>query len=103
MAISNFKDLQAFITKVLTDNGDWGLLKNSPHGAFWNDLSYADFISPDQSVPNTGVTPILIPKNSAGSNIIIALSNGSMPMGGTAFTPAQIAEISGWIDTNCPQ
>ena len=103
MAITSFKQLQQFITKVLTDNGDWGLVGNSPHGAFWNDLSYDQFISAAQQVPNTGTGPILVPKNSAGSNIIIAMKSGSMPMGGTPFTTDQINEITGWIDAGCPQ
>lgn len=118
--LSSFAEVQAFITQVLTQNGELGGVGGSQHGSFWTSLSYNDFVTgnvPNVTDPNTGQpVPILVKGNSATSNIILALqgvgplfdpnngSFGQMPANGPPmFTADQIASIAGWIDAGCPQ
>lgn len=117
MTITSYAGLAAFITKVLTDNHQINSVRNAPHKDFWNTMSYQDFTT--GNVPNVtdGGNPlrILIPGNSQASTIVHALqgtgifdpntgSQDRMPANGPPFfTDAQIQEIAGWIDANCPQ
>jgi len=116
--LNSFASVQQFITQVLTQNGDMGLVAGAPHGAFWNTLPYSQFVNgnvPNVDDPNTGQPmPILVNGNSAQSNLIIALLGigpmfgangaiGQMPVGGTPFTLDQIKSIAAWIDNSCPQ
>jgi hypothetical protein len=110
--LNSFAAVQAFLTQVITQNGNE--ISSAKHKAFWNTLNYTQFTT--GNVPN--VSPpvrILIPKNSAQSNIIMALlgqgplfgstgTYGQMPADGPPFfTPAQVDEIAGWIDAGCPE
>jgi hypothetical protein len=106
MAINSFKDVQAFFSSIVA---------GPPHGAFWNTLSYTDFVYgpvPNVIDPNTyQPISILCKGNGAQSNIIFALSGtpgtlwdpnnpagfGQMPRGGPYFSAAQIQELSDWI------
>jgi hypothetical protein len=109
MALNSFADVQAFISQVLTNNGEDA--SGAPHGNFWNTCTYDDFTK--GKVPGVDSVPILVVGDADSSNIIQALlgtgqfANGSyprMPAGGpTYFTPDQIAEIAAWIDNGCPQ
>ena len=118
LAISSYAQFQLYLTKILTgnissqtgNNEEQDSENQSPHGAFWNTLSYNDFVN--GTVPNVGVS-IVIKGNSAQSNLILAL-RGQPPFDGSQFsrmpadgppylTDAQIAPIAAWIDAGCPQ
>lgn len=118
--LQSYAQAQAFITKVLTDNGEQGGVAGAPHGWFWSKLSYEQFVNgtvPGVKDPNTGQPlPVLIKGNSAQSNLILALQGkgplfdsntgafGQMPANGPPmFTADQIAQIAGWIDNGCPE
>jgi hypothetical protein len=116
--LKSFADVQSFIKKVLTDNGDLGKVARAPHKDFWATMSYTAFVTgnvPGVVDPNTNQPmPVLVKGDSTKSNLIQALLgigpifgvNGSisqMPEGGTAFTLDQIKSIANWIDNNCPQ
>jgi hypothetical protein len=109
--LNSFAAVQAFLTQVITQNGND--ISGAPHKAFWN-TTYSQFIT--GNIPN--VSPpvrILIPGNSAQSNIIMALRGqgplfgpsgtyGEMPADGPPFfATAQVDEIAGWIDAGCPE
>jgi hypothetical protein len=116
--LNSFKAVQDFLNEVITQNGTG--ISSAKHGAFWTNwtnktnTTYTEFTT--GKVPN--VSPpvrILIPKNSAQSNIIMALrgegplfgstgSYGQMPADGTSyFTPDQVNAIAAWIDAGCPE
>jgi hypothetical protein len=117
--LNSFSDVQKFITKVLTDNGDIGSVTGAPHKAFWSDLSYDQFVNgnvPGVPDPASGKpVPILVKGNSANSNLILSLqgkgplfdpttgSIGQMPFQGTPFSDDQIISIANWIDAGCPE
>ena len=116
--INSYAQLQQYLTGILTANissqtgntEESDSENQSPHGAFWNTLSYDDFVNGD--VPNVGI-PILVIGNSKQSNIILALT-GQPPFDGSQFqqmpadgppylTADQVAPIAGWIDAKCPK
>ena len=118
MALNSFADVQAFFNNFIKDNNI--NITKAPHLAFWNTLSYKDFVT--GSVPNVfwpnSTTPvsILCKGNGPQSNIIYALSGTTgtpwdpntgdfpqMPPGGPYFTSAQIQELSDWISAGCPE
>jgi hypothetical protein len=110
--LNSFAAVQAFLTQVIAQNGND--ISGAPHKAFWN-TTYTQFTT--GNIPNVGPPParILIPGNSAQSNIIMALlgqgalfgpsgTYGQMPTDGPPyFTAAQVAETAGWIDAGCPE
>jgi hypothetical protein len=118
VAITSYVQLQQYLTQILTANislqtgntEESDSENTAPHGAFWNSLSYSDFVTGD--VPNIGV-PILVKSKSGASNLILAL-RGQAPFDGSQFermpadgppflTEEQIAPIAAWIDAGCPQ
>jgi hypothetical protein len=118
--LNSFSDVQQFITKILTDNGEIGGVPASPHKAFWSTLTYDQFVNGNVSGvadPSSGqAIPILVKGNSANSNLILSLqgkgplfdpntgSVGQMPANGPPmFTDDQINSIAKWIDAGCPQ
>jgi hypothetical protein len=115
MAITSFAQLKAFIDNVLLRNGESGGVGHSPHRAFWDDLTYDQFVN--GNTPNVDPpVKILVAGNSAQSNIIMALRGsgplfdpntgayGQMPANGPPyFTNEQVDEIAAWIDNGCPQ
>jgi hypothetical protein len=120
MALNSFSDVQQFITKVLSDNGEMGDVPGSPHKAFWNTSTYDQFVDgavPGVTDPTTGQPiSILIKGDSAHSNLILSLqgkgplfdpttgSFGQMPANGPPmFTDDQIKSIANWIDVGCPK
>jgi hypothetical protein len=120
MPLTNYKQVQDFITTILTQHNQMNGAKKSPHKDFWNSLSYNDFVNgsiPGVEDPDTGApVPILIKGNSADSNLILSLRGmgplfdpdsgafGQMPANGPPmFTAAQIKELADWIDAGCPQ
>jgi hypothetical protein len=114
MALTSFAQVQAFITQVLTQNGEDGGVSSSPHGAFWSNLTYDQFKTGTVPGVNPPV-PILVVGDSKNSNIIQALQGvgplfgpdgqyGQMPGNGPPFfTSEQIKEIADWIDNSCPR
>lgn len=111
MALKNYADVQAalnaFVTKAGVTPGQ------APHGAFWNSMQYQGFIT--GTVPGVPLGPwkILEVGNSRASNIIQILSGygqayndfGQMPQPSPPYEPEQsalIADLSAWIDANCP-
>ncbi len=114
MAITSFAQLKSFMDNVLSKNGQSIDAERSLHSAFWNDLTYDQFIN--GNVP--GVDPpvkILVVGKSAQSNLILSLRGlgplfdpnsgtyGPMPADGPPyFSDQQIAEIAAWIDAGCP-
>jgi len=120
MALNTFEDVKVFIDKVLTDIHKIGGVKFSPHGAFWNDLSYEEFVNgnvPGVQDPNTGAGILILQKGrSAESTLILSLQgkgplfdpiSGAFPRmpanGPPYFSTEQIAEIADWIDRGCPK
>jgi hypothetical protein len=115
MAITSFAQFKLFMDNILSQNGQSADVGHSPHDAFWDNLTYQQFVN--GNVP--GVDPpvkILIVGNSAQSNLILSLLGsgplfddpntgyGRMPADGPPFfTADQIAEIAAWIDAGCPQ
>jgi len=115
MAITSFAQLKSFIDNILSQNGQSADVARSPHNAFWNNLTYEQFVNGNAP----GVDPpvkILIVGNSAQSNIILSLRGsgplfdpntgtyGQMPADGPPFfTAEQINAIAGWIDAGCPR
>jgi hypothetical protein len=109
--IQSYTGLQAYMNKMIALYGT--SISGAPHHAFWNTLSYEQFIS--SNVPGVS-TPVKIlePGNGAGSNIVQALqgignlfgpngSIGQMPADGSGpWTTAQIQPLIDWIDANCP-
>jgi len=117
-SLNSFADVKQFLTQVVADNHEVLLLQNSPHKAFWNTLTFDQFVNgniPHVHNPDTGdPIPILVKGKSDQSNIIMALSGtgpifgpdglvGQMPPGGTKFTADQITSIANWIDAGCPE
>ncbi|MGD0676709.1 MAG: hypothetical protein ABSC94_14945 [Polyangiaceae bacterium] len=127
MPITSYAELQTYMTNLfrglvsqstgnneLQDTSD-----DSPHGVFWNTLTYDQFVHgpvPHVKDPTTGnPMPILVPGRSAQSNLIMAMrgqgvfspTTGAipqMPADGPPFpTDAQIQPIADWIDAGCPK
>jgi hypothetical protein len=118
--LTSYAAVQAFISKVLTDNNEMGGVPASPHKAFWNTLSYEAFVHgnvPHVSAPDTGAPlPILVVGKSSESNLILSLRGqgplfdpttgafGQMPANGPPlFTAEQVQAIADWIDAGCPK
>jgi|SRR5437588_5009939 len=118
--LKSYAEVQAFMTKVLTDNGEQGGVAVAPHRGFWATLPYQQFVNgnvPGVKDPGTGQPiPILQKGNSAQSNLILALQGkgplfdpntgafGQMPTNGPPmFTVDQISQVAGWIDAGCPE
>jgi hypothetical protein len=116
MAITSFAQLQQFIANILAQNNQTVDAASAPHGAFWSNLTYDQFVNGDLFVKGEidPAVKILVVGNSAQSNIILSLHGsgplfnpnkyGQMPADGPPFlTDDQINEIAGWIDAGCPQ
>ncbi len=117
--INNYADLQNLLNALVNANN---LTPGfAPHHAFWNDLTYKQFIT--GSVPNVsgGKYKILVVGNAAQSNIIQALSGtagspfdpnsgsiGQMPQPSPPYnsvSPFQtdvITALTNWINSGCP-
>jgi hypothetical protein len=118
--LTSYAAVQAFITKVMTDNNEMDGVPASPHKAFWNTLTYDAFVHgnvPHVTDPDTGKPlPILVVGDSSKSTLILSLRGegplfdpstgafGQMPANGPPmFTAEQIKAIADWIDAGCPQ
>jgi hypothetical protein len=117
--INNYADLQKLLNALVSANSLTPGL--APHYAFWNDLTYKQFIS--GNVPNVGggIYKILVVGNAAQSNIIQALSGtpgsafdpnsgsiGQMPQTNPPYNSAiplqtdVITALTNWINNGCP-
>ena len=128
VVLSHYADVQQYLIQILTGNissqtgdNEEADSEGAPHGAFWADMSYDQFVNgnvPGVSDPNTGQPmKILEIGNAANSNIINALLGtpgtpfdpgtgafGQMPADGPPFlTQEQVQPIADWIDNKCPQ
>jgi len=127
MTITSYAEFQEYFTKILTENissqtgnTQQSDSENAPHGTFWNDLSYEQFVNgnvPGVVNPDTGdKLPILVKGDAVHSNFILSLlgaagtifdpnmgSVGRMPADGPPFlTDDQIKPMADWIDAGCP-
>lgn len=124
VTINNYADLQAALTALVTNNDLQ--IGQAPHRAFWESMSYEDFISgnvPGVSDPSPPHDPykIVDPGNAANSTIYQALSGaagtvfdpntgdfGQMPQPSAPYNsvpPLQsdiIAALETWINDGCP-
>ena len=104
--INSFQGLRDYMNTILTSRNQYNKTKNnSPHGLFWDTMSYKDFTTGD--VPGIGI-PILIIGNSKNSNFIKALRGEDdltqMPLGNNPyFNETDIVPIAKWIDDGCPE
>ncbi len=109
--IQNYAQFQAYMNKLIAYYNT--SIASAPHHAFWNVLTYQQFIT--GNVPN--ISPpvrVCVPGNAANSNIVQALqgvgplfgpngSYGQMPADGTGpWTAAQIQPLIDWINAGCP-
>jgi hypothetical protein len=115
--LNSFAAVQQFMTQVVTQNNETGELQTSPHKAFWTAMTYDQFTTgniPNVLDPAGNPMPVLIKRNSAQSNLIMALQGTGpifgptgpydpMPPTGPKFTPDQIKSIANWIDAGCPK
>jgi hypothetical protein len=123
MALTSFAAVQQFLNDFVQNNHID--LTGSPHAAFWNTMTYDNFIKcdvPGVQDPNGDPLPILNKINGKydgpSSNIVMALAGdsplftkgdqnapiGQMPYpNGPYMSPAQIQEISDWISAQCPK
>jgi hypothetical protein len=111
MALKNYAQVQAalnaFVAKAGVTPGQ------APHGAFWNSLTYDQFINGNIPGVQPGPWKILVVGDSKNSNIIQILSGtgdayndfGQMPQPNPPYEPEQttlIGELAAWIDAKCP-
>jgi hypothetical protein len=114
MALTSFAGLQQFLNNFVQNNNI--NIASAQHAAFWNNLSYSDFINgnvPGVQDPNTGnAVPILNKINGRydgpSSNLVTVLSGTNtsfpqMPQGGPYLSSDQVQEISDWISAQCPE
>ncbi len=116
-ALKSYADVQALLNSFMKKNN--GPIEFSPHGAFWNEMSYQQFIEgnlPEVTDRATGKPlKILIVGNARESNIIMALrgtkrsmfdretgSIGRMPPTGPFMSDEEINRLADWIDRGCP-
>jgi len=119
MALNSYADVQNHLNSVIARLGS--NIGGAPHGAFWNTLTYPQFISgpvpgvtsPPGDPPNAqGTWKILVVNQADQSNIIKALQ-GDPPFDGSIFPqmpadgppffdPADIQPLKDWINAGCP-
>src|SRR5687767_8312629 len=101
--LNSYADVQTFFDDFISANNID--IDDAPHGAFWNTLSYDDFVNGD--VPGVAGVKILISGNSADSNLVKILKGPltvggqtfrRMPGGGPFMTSDMIASLADWID-----
>lgn len=110
-SIKTYADVQSMFTDYVKFNGLGGEVKNgSPHGAFWNNMTYKEFTT---GKVNAGGDSVKIcdcvsgvPENSNIYNILKSSISGNyprMPAGGPFFPVAQIDSFGVWIKNKCPK
>lgn len=105
--LNSYRDVQKLFGDFIAANGID--VRDAPHAAFWNDLTYDQFVNGD--VPGVPGVKILVKGNAAGSNIVSILKGpitvqgtnyDQMPEGGPFMTDGQINSLADWINRNCP-
>lgn len=109
---NNYADVQAGLTAFVNQAGV--NISGAPHGAFWEGMTYNEFIT--GNIPNVssgGPWKILVCGDSKNSNIIQILQGvgkakqrfGQMPRPRPPYDPEQadtITALAAWIDAKCP-
>ncbi len=96
---------------------------HAPHGEFWRELSYAEFVAFEFASVSGGdeMLRLVVPYDGAGSNLVRALRDGKalrvrlpdgrtverdfprMPKGQAAIPAEDLAKIVRWVDAGCPE
>jgi hypothetical protein len=106
--LNSYQDVQSFFNDFIAANQI--PIDDSPHLAFWDTLTYDEFVNGD--VPNAAGVKILIVGNSADSNLVKILRGSltvgtasfrRMPGGGPFMSEDMIASLADWIDRGCPE
>jgi hypothetical protein len=116
-ALKSYAEVQALLNGFMKRNK--GKIEFAPHEAFWNDMSYRQFVEgnvPGVTGPAGEPLKILIVGNAGESNIIRALRGvrgsifdrekgaiGRMPPIGPFMTEEEIDRLADWIDRGCPE
>ena len=107
--LNSYHDVQKFFDDFIAAHQI--SIDDAPHAAFWNTLTYDQFVNGD--VPGVSVpVKILVSGSSATSNLVKILQ-GPITVGGRTFrrmpdhsptfmSPEMIATLADWIDRNCP-
>lgn len=115
--VRNYAEAQSLLNDYVRQNNI--PIQFSPHRAFWNTMTYQQFTEgdiPGVSDPGSGKPlKVLVSKDSAHSNIIMALrgtagtifdpvngSIGRMPPTGPFMSEEDINRLAAWIDSGCP-
>jgi hypothetical protein len=105
--LNNYADVQNALTAFCRNVGVDP--DSAPHGAFWNTMSYDEFIRDD--IPNFEGVKVLIVGDAPNSNIIQILKGigeqagnyGPMPPGVPIGKKTEIIDsLSDWIVRKCP-
>ena len=104
--INSFQELRNYMNTILKSRNQYDKTKNqSPHGLFWDIMSYTDFTT--GNIPGIGIA-VLVIGDSKNSNFIKVLRGEDdltqMPLGNNPyFSETDIAPIAKWIDDKCPE
>ena len=108
--LKNYADVQAALNTFVQQAGVTP--GQAPHGAFWNSMTYQQFITGNIPGVPEGPWKVLVVGDSKNSNIIQILNGvgdayndfGQMPQPSPPYQPEQatlITELAAWIDAGC--
>jgi len=116
-ALKSYAEVQTLLNSFMKRNK--GKIEFAPHEAFWNAMSYRQFIEgnvPEVTDPAGKPLKILVVGNAGESNIIMALRGtagsifdqekgaiGRMPPIGPFMSDEEIDRLADWIDRGCPE
>jgi len=116
-ALQSYAEVRALLNSFMKRNK--GNIEVAPHEAFWNAMSYRQFIEgnvPEVKAPGGQPLKILIVGNARESSIIMALRGikgsifdpdkgaiGRMPPIGPFMSDEEIDRLADWIDRGCPE
>jgi hypothetical protein len=116
-ALKSYAEVQTLLNSFMKRNK--GKIEFAPHEAFWNAMSYRQFIEgnvPEVTDPAGKPLKILVVGNAGKSNIIMALRGtagsifdrekgaiGRMPPVGPFMSDEEIDRLADWIDRGCPE
>jgi hypothetical protein len=112
MPINSYQDLQNALNSALqqkssqTGNPEIDDVNNAPHKAFWNTMSYDEFMT--QNI--LGVNVLAVVKGDPDQSNLIQVLNGTsqnfdqMPANGPPYLSNDlINDIAQWIKNGCPK